>query len=1046
MDQSIQFSPAILSVIRHIARHSVALSVLVITASLASSTIKAEDQKVDFQREVAPLLEANCLRCHGSESPEGDFSLSTGAASRKSGFVVPGKPEQSHLLTVVQPDGDQPPAMPKEGKPLTTSQVAVLRHWIKAGAAWPEGVTLRVRSKADSTWWSLQPVARPRPPKTASTSENPIDHFVRAKLDERSLTPSPAADRRVLIRRLYFDLLGLPPTPEAVASFVADPNPKAYEQLVDELLASKHLGERWARHWLDIAHYADTHGFERDKRRDNAWRYRDYVIRSFNNDKPYDQFLIEQIAGDALDAPTDESIIATGFLAAGPWDFVGQVETKSPILNRAARALDLDDMLTQVMTSTVAMTANCARCHDHKLDPITQREYYQLAAVFAGVRRDNRDINPERRKQYNGDKAGITESISQVSAQIGQLQGKGLDLADIVGGGNGFRTGKKGLGIDARTGKVQERPFGDLGNVKPGNYAPCNYPFVDGVFVPASGQTRISSTGLIAHNLPETSGKAWDMIRHGPVSSQYSTTLGTIDYNSASHSMIGLHANAGITFDIAAIRNAGQKKQATEPDNDSPQRSAVGSPEINYQFTTVAGYGGRTVEPSAEFRIYLDGELKSTGRLGRNDTTNIAIEIPTTSRFLTLISTDGGNGYSHDQISFGDPRLTVSTPATLTDKRKAQLAQLQRKKALLEAELKELGEPPEFYGVVSETPPAVHILTRGNPEAPGDTVGPGTLGFGEADIQFGSVDTPDLDRRLALAKWITSPDNPLTRRVIVNRLWHWHFGTGLVDTPSDFGFGGGQPTHPKLLDWLADELLRSGWSLKHIHRLIVTSQTYQQQSVPAATDQRVDPAAVDPAATDQRVDPAAVDPTVVDSDNRLLWRMNPHRLEAEAVRDSVLAVSGKLNATMFGPGYRDFDYKEAYAPIYTYQTADSPPLWRRSIYRFIVRTTPQQFMTALDCPDPANLTPKRNITTTALQSLALYNNEFMLKQSRYFAERLAEEPGSNIDDQVERAFQLAFARSPDAKERELSRKAIVQHGLWQFCRAMLNANEFIYID
>ena len=1024
------------SVVAKSTRPPVSLSVLatflLLTTSTPTSIAKAQDLKVNFPRDVAPILEAHCLRCHGSESPEGDFSLSTAADLREAGFAVPGKPEQSHFLAVVQPDGDQPPAMPKEGKPLTASQIAVLRQWIKAGADWPEGVTLRVRSKADSTWWSLQPVTHPAPPQTASTSENPIDHFVQVKLDEKDLQPSPAAGRRILIRRLYFDLLGLPPTPEAVASFVADPNPKAYEHLVDELLDSKHFGERWARHWLDIAHYADTHGFERDKRRDNAWRYRDYVIRSFNNDKPYDQFLTEQIAGDALDAPTDESIVATGFLAAGPWDFVGQVETKSPILRRAARALDLDDMLTQVMTSTVAMTANCARCHDHKLDPITQREYYQLAAVFAGVRRDNRDINPERRKQYIADKARITESISQVSARIGELRGKGVDLADIVGGGNGFGSGKHGLGIDARTGKVQERPFGDLGNVKPGNYASCEYPIVDGVFVPANGQTRISSTGLIAHNLPETSGKAWDMIRHGPVSSQYSTTLGTIDYNSAGHSMIGLHANAGITFDLAALRNSGRADadQKTQPPVDNP--NAADRSAIEYRFSTVAGYGGRTVEPSAEFRIYLDGELKSSGRLGRNDTADVSIEIPSTSRFLTLISTDGGNGYGHDQISFGDPRLSVSTPATLTEERKAQLAHLQQKKTSLEAELTKLGEPPEFYGVVSETPPAVHILTRGNPEAPGNPVVPGTLGFGKTDVQFGSADTPDADRRLALAKWITSRDNPLTRRVIVNRLWHWHFGKGLVDTPSDFGFGGGKPSHPKLLDWLADELLRSGWSLKHIHRLIVTSQTYQQQSVPPVTD--------------KRVDPTPVDPSVVDSDNRLLWRMNPHRLEAEAVRDSVLAVSGKLNIAMFGPGYRDFDYKEAYAPIYTYQTADSSPLWRRSVYRFIVRTTPQQFMTALDCPDPANLTPQRNVTTTALQSLALYNNDFMLKQSRYFADRLAEEHGSNIDDQIERAFQLAFARSPDAKEQTLSRSAIEQYGLWQFCRAMLNANEFVYID
>ena len=999
-----------------------------VTVADAAKTI----EPVSFQRDVAPLLVANCLRCHGDDSPEGDLSLASAVGLREAGIVVSGKPEESHLLTVVQPDGDKPPTMPKEGKPLTAAEVDILRRWIKAGAEWPEEVKLQIRSKADSTWWSLQPSRNPTPPKTDSSSRNSIDHFVRAKLNEKGLHSSPKADRRTLIRRLYFDLVGLPPSPKAVADFVADPSPMAYEELVDELLASKHFGERWARHWLDIAHYADTHGFERDKLRDNAWRYRDYVIRSFNNDKPYDQFLLEQVAGDVLDAATDESTIATGFLAAGPWDFVGQVETKSPILRRSARALDLDDMLTQVMTSTVAMTVNCARCHDHKLDPITQREYYQLAAVFAGVRRDNRDINPARRKQYNDDSTRLVETISQVAAQIGQLEYQGIDLADIVGGGNGFGTGRKGLGLDARTGKVQERPFGDLGNVKPGNYASSDSPFVDGVFVPANSQTKISSTGLMADGLPANSGKAWDMIRNGPVSSQYSTTLGTVDYNSAGHSMIGLHANAGITFDLVAIRAAGRPDVAQKLSDKTDRLTDDDASLTEYEFSTVAGYGGRTIEPSAEFRVYLDGELKVTGRLGRNDTSNISLKIPAKTRFLTLISTDGGNGYGHDQISFGDPRLSDTTPSVVTDERVEQLAQLQRKKALLEAELKSLGEPPEFFGVVSEIPPAVHILTRGNPETPGDAVTPGSLGFGKADVRFGSSDLADrelaeLKRRLALAGWITSPDNPLTRRVIVNRLWHWHFGTGLVDTPSDFGFGGGKPSHPELLDWLADELLRSGWSLKHIHRLIVTSQTYQQQSAASVSDQPSKPADVD-------------------ADNRLLWRMNPHRLEAEAVRDSVLAVTGKLNDTMFGPGYRDFDYKEAYAPIYTYRTADSPPLWRRSVYRFIVRTTPQQFMTALDCPDPANLTPQRNVTTTAQQSLAMYNNEFMLKQSRYFAERLSQECGVNVDDQIERAFQLAFARSPDTTETELARDAIDQHGLWQFCRAMFNASEFVYID
>jgi len=993
-----------------------------LTACVADET----SEQISFQRDVAPILEANCLRCHG-DSPEGDVSFNNATGLREAGIVVPGKTKESHLLTIIQPDGDQQPAMPKEGKPLTTAEVDVLRRWIEAGANWPEALTLTTRAKADSTWWSLQPITAPTPPTTDSTSKNEIDHFIHAKLKEKGLRPSPRANRRTLIRRLYFDLLGLPPSPKAVADFVQSSSPLAYEQLVDELLASKHFGERWARHWLDIAHYADTHGFERDKRRDNAWRYRDYVIRSFNNDIPYNQFLLEQIAGDALDATTDESTIATGFLAAGPWDFVGQVETKSPILRRSSRALDLDDMLTQVMTSTVAMTVNCARCHDHKLDPITQREYYRLAAVFAGAHRDNRDINPIRRKKYNNNKIKLENLIKQISAQIGRFERKGIDLADIVGGGNGFGTGTRGLGIDARTGKIQERPFGDLGNVKPGNYASTNSPFVDGVFVPANSQTKISSTGLVADGLPVNGGKAWDMIRNGPVSSQYSTTLGTVDYHSAGHSIIGLHANAGITFDLAAIRDAGRPNDGQSPSSNSYRPNDKDNSLIEYQFSTVAGYGGRTTEPSAEYRVYLDGRLKATDRLGRNDTANITMKVPANARFLTLISTDGGNGYSHDQICFGDPRLEVATKVVLTDEQVEQLAQLKRTKMSLEADLKSLGEPPEFFGIVSETPPAVHILTRGDPEAPDDAVVPGSLGYGTSDVRFGSPKLADRERRLALARWITASNNSLTRRVIVNRLWHWHFGVGLVDTPSDFGYGGGKPSHPKLLDWLADKLLQSDWSLKHIHRLIVTSQAYQRQSTATGIDQ-------------------SSNETDVDSDNRLLWRMNLHRLEAEAVRDSVLAVTGKLNDAMFGPGYRDFEYKEAYAPIYTYRTADSPQLWRRSVYRFIVRTTPQQFMTALDCPDPANLTPQRNVTTTAQQSLAMYNNEFMLKQSHYFVERLRQECGPNIDKQINLAFQLAFARSPDSVETGLAQEAINQYGLWQFCRAIFSANEFIYID
>ncbi len=967
-------------------------------------------ETIDFSGQIAPILQRHCLRCHQSGHAAGDISLSTIEDLAEQESIVRGDSSSSPLVDLIRSvDGDRP-QMPKEGAPLTASQVALIRQWIDQGASWPGEVVIQERARADSSWWSLQPIVD-APPPSNHDEPNPIDRFVLATLAEHGLRPAVQADRRTLIRRLSFDLIGLPPTPAEVKSFVEDTDPRGYEKLVDRLLKSQRFGERWARHWLDIVHYADTHGFERDKRRDHAWRYRDYVIGALNEDKPYDQFLREQIAGDVLARDDAQAVIATGFLAAGPWDFVGQVETKSPILRRAARTLDLDDMVTQVMTATVAMTINCARCHDHKLDPISQTAYYQLAAVFAGLQRADRDIDPRARQRYLAEQQRLEQAIDRVLTEIGQLQGERIDLADIVGGGNGYGSGQRGLGIDPRSGAVQERPFGDLGNVKPGHYAACEYPFVDGVFVPAVGTTKISSTQLVASEIPENSGKAWDMIRNGPVASQFSTKLGAIDFSTAEHSMIGLHANAGITFDLEAIRRSGP---ATGPT----------------RFSTVVGYGGRTVEPSGEFWILLDGELKAQQRIGRNDAVAVDFKVPTSARFLTFLSTDAGNGYGHDQLSFGDPHLVPDDPQTPGEPERERLALLQARRVQLEQELKQLGEPPVFFGVVAEQPPDVHVLVRGDPESPGSVVAPGTLSWAEQPKTFGPSDMPEGDRRVALSDWIVDPHNPLTARVIVNRLWHWHFGQGIVTTPSDFGFGGQLPTHPRLLDFLASELIRSGWSLKHIHRLIVTSQTYQMNSRAGSASLEQD---------------SKADPTEIDSDNRWLWRMNPRRLEAEAIRDAVLAVTGKLNGKMYGPGYRDFDYQEAYAPIYTYKTADSPELWRRSVYRFIVRTTPQPFLMTLDCPDPANLTPSRNVTTTALQSLALLNNDFMLRQAGYFAERLSRE-AETIDEQIDLAFQLAFSRSVSDEELAAARRLVNEQGLMHLCRVLFNANEFVYVD
>ena len=845
-------------------------------------------------------------------------------------------------------------------------------------------------------------------------ADSTVDSFLDAKRSEHNLTPSPRADRRTLIRRLSFDLHGLPPSPEDLQAFLNDQSPDAYTQLVDRMLASPHYGERFARHWLDIAHYADTHGFERDKRRPNAWRYRDYVIDALNNDKPYRLFLQEQIAGDVLWPDKPEAVIATGFLAAGPWDFVGQKETKSPVLRRSARALDLDDMATQVMTSTMAMTVNCARCHDHKLDPISQKEYFQLQAVFAGVKREDRVISTKAQQSYEKNKTALEKQLGQLSQKIGKLEGAGIDLADIVGGGDGLGSGNFGQGIDPRNAVIQTRKFGNLGNVVPNKFSKSKFPFVDGVFI-ADGQDGkakipVTSTGLTISGIPTTNRKAWDHIRYGPVASQHSPSLGGIDFTKDGHTLLGIHANAGITFDLDAIRKA--------------------SGHVDLEFTTQAGYFGAAGGARADVWIFLDGELqKSFKHLKCQDgLQSIDLSIPAKARFLTLLATDGENNYSMDQVGFGDPKLRPTVPQSISEAENKELAQLRKSHREVLAQLDELGPSPKFYGVVAHKPmPQVRMQSRGNPESEfGDPLTPGAFSaLKMLQPDLGNMDSTESHRRQALAEWITHPENPLTPRVIVNRLWHWHFGQGIVNTPSDFGLGGSRPTHPELLDWLAAELIRQDWSLKALHRQILLSQAYQQISHFPDTDPRHN----------------------IDATNRFLWRQNPRRIEAEAVRDAVLSVGGKLNKQRGGPGFEDFKYKEAYAPEYTYITADEPKLWRRSIYRYIVRTTPDRFMTTLDCPDPANFTPKRLTTTTPLQSLALYNNEFMLKQAQYFANRLQSEAGDKLDDQVQLAFQLALSRKPTPAELKLALEFTKEsQSLFPLCRSLLNANEFVYVD
>ncbi len=967
---------------------------------------------VDFERDVRPIFEKHCIECHGSKKQKGDLRLDAKGFAFRGGkdgvILIAHSPERSSILEKIE-SADEDIKMPPKGDRLSSIQVATLRRWIEEGAVWNETEADRAAIvDKRAAHWSVTPVAKTFP------HEASIDHYVGNELRRNGLDYAPEADRRTLIRRLSFDLLGLPPTLERTRAFERDSGPDAYERLVDELLASPHYGERWARHWLDIAHYADTHGFERDQLRPNAWRYRDYVIRSLNADKRYDLFLKEQIAGDVLFPENAEAVVATGFLAAGPWDYVGQIETKSDVLRRAARAADLDDMVTQVLTSTMGLTINCARCHDHKLDPISQEEYYKLWSVFSGLKRGDRDADPVNARKIGAQRAALELELRSKRKDLLALGSGFLDLADVVGGGDGTGDGKTGFGIHLRTGKrVSEKlgvqsdfPLNQLQKVIGKEGQDSDSEFVKAVFVPDGTSPVLLGAGKAISGLPKTNGQTWDAIRKGPLNAQRTTTVNLVDYSKEGHSILGMHANGGIVFDLAALR----KRHGLR----------------GMRLTAVVGFGAgkEAADTKGDFSVFVDDTPRFQAlRMLKKDHFVLNLTIEESANTLTLIATDGGDGIGSDLLFLGDARLVGETEQS--PELKTRLEAVRSEVSKIESRLKGLPEVAKVYAVTTEDLPAVvRVQKRGNPEDLLGEVAPGALRWpGHGATDFGDNSMPEGRRRAALADWIVDPANPLTRRVIVNRLWQHHFGRGIVGTPSDFGLGGEEPSHPELLAWLADQLLQQEWSLKKVHRLILMSRAYRQ---------------------DSRGSGGAGD-AESDSQNRLLWRQNPRRLDAESLRDAVLQVSGRLNPEAFGPGYRDFKYFEAYAPVYEYVTPDKSELWRRSIYRFVVRTTPHRFMGTLDCPDPANLTPVRNQTTTALQALSLSNNEFMLQQAKGLAERIEHE-GCRGESAVERAFEICFQRTPSETEKRAAAGLQSRQGLFAVCRMLLNTNEFLYVD
>ncbi|MEX2173394.1 MAG: PSD1 and planctomycete cytochrome C domain-containing protein [Pirellulaceae bacterium] len=795
---------------------------------LAGEGISAAEPP-DFNRDVAPILIDHCLVCHQPDKKSGELDFTSRRTTLAGGDLGPalaaGKPGESLLLARIA-DGEMPPSDAKEARPLTDGQIATLRAWIAAGAPWPDDRELGIHEQSVDlaqarTFWSFQPVHRPAIPDLRtprSEFRTPIDAFIQQKLAAAGLSLSPPATRSQLLRRLSLDLRGLPPTLDEQAAFENDAAPDAYERLVDRLLADPAYGERWTRHWLDLVRYADSNGYERDQPKPSVWRYRDYVIAALNGDKPYDRFVVEQIAGDELPNASHETLIATGFHALGAWQ-----DEVDPLEAPQYRADELDDMVRTTSQTFLGLTLGCARCHNHKFDPLTMVDYYSFVAILAPLKR------PNKGRTDRDIPLGTPEQIAAIDARNEALAKLDSQIQEIT----------------------EQKP-------------------------------------------------------------------------------------AGAEQQMAAIRAQQHQLRAETPDL-----------------------------PGA-YRCYEENS-----------------ESPPT--FLLLSGRASNPG----------PRMQPRVPAVLTHRQ------------------------PDFF----------------EPRVPNpDSRSPSSS-----------------RRRLNFARWLASRDNPLTARVIVNRVWQHHFGTGIVATSSDFGQMGARPTHPKLLDWLAHWFMHDAeWSVKDLHRLMVTSGTYRQSSLVPGSKFQVQ------SSTTGNLKPGTLNSEIADPENHLLWHFPYRRLDVEAIRDSALAVAGNLNRTMYGPAVflpipaaaieAHTDKQAAWSP------SAEPDIDRRTVYAFIKRTLLVPMLETLDFCDTTNSTPRRSITSVAPQALTLYNGQFMNRQAEQFAQRLVRESGDDRRRQIELAYRLALARLPTADESAAIETFLDQEtaatdaprALVQLCRVILNLNEFVY--
>ena len=861
--------------------------------------------------------------------------------------------------------------------------------------------------------WAYQPLGTSRPPVRDDT-RNPVDAFVRDRLDRAGLVPAPEADRATLLRRVSFDLIGLPPTPEELRTFLADPAPDAYERVVDRLLASPRYGERWARHWLDAAHFAETHGHDQDRIRTHAWPYRDYLVTAFNTDLPYARFLQEQIAGDVLFPAEPRATVALGFIAAGPWDESSLRDIREDTLDRQiGRYLDRDDMVTTVMSVVTSTTVHCARCHDHKFDPVSQRDYYALQAVFAGVERANRtfDVDPAvhvqrlalRRDQRRVEQGDET-LLNLPEHQVRLAEWERIEAARIIpwsvlepqilvstGGATLKRLSDQSV---LATGTRPERDTYVLtAPLPPRTITAIRLEVLPDDSLPQKGPGRADNgnlhlTEFQVQLFEPGATQARELVLTEP-SADFNQTDWTI-----AHTLDGQEKTAwGIHPQVGRAHQAAFRLK-------EPLYTPAGSTLV---FTLKQLHGGS----------HLLGRI----RLAVTDST---LPVHFLSEEIVRIL-----GTPSDQRT-PDQRRSLTTHV-LTEYYRTALAQLPPPGMVYAAAA---DFEPDGGLKPSPVPREVQVLRRGEITKPMEVAAPGALScvtalparFELANLREEGI------RRAALAEWLTAAENPLTWRSIVNRAWQYHFGRGLVDTANDFGKMGSAPSHPELLDWLAVWFRDDAQgSFKELHRLLVTSATYRQSSVPAR-----------PAQTAQ-----------TDAENRWLSHMNRTRLDAEAIRDTLLWVSDRLDSRMGGPSDRQFDLKPGIHVTprvdYTVFDVDSAEGRRRSIYRFLFRTLPDPFFEALDCPAGDQLTAVRNNSVTVQQALALWNNAVVARQAEHFAQRLAANQPT-VESLIQQACEQVWGRPPHPDEAADLAAFTREHGLPNLCRLLFNSNEFVFVN